>query len=120
MADKIKTFGSKASVFHGHALKTSGNLRKKDLMMTKRGRIVSRKQHTAGLKSIKRLFAMGFKPKKGTFKLFRKGDTTKTARKSTRKARGSRSRSTRRRGGFTDASGAMHALNGVMKAMVPK
>jgi hypothetical protein len=73
----METFGSKAQVFHGTAKKTRGGLVKKDLMKTKKGRIVSRKQHAAGLKAVKRLFAMGFKPKKGTFKTFRKGDAMK-------------------------------------------
>jgi hypothetical protein len=60
--------GSKAQVYHGTAKHTSGGLTKKDLMKTKKGRIVSRKQHAAGLKAVKRLFAMGFKPKKGKTK----------------------------------------------------
>jgi hypothetical protein len=70
----METYGSKAQVFHGTAKKTRGGLVKKELMKTKKGRIVSRKQHAAGLKAVKRLFAMGFKPKKGTFKTFRKSD----------------------------------------------
>lgn len=41
-------------------------------MMTKRGRIVSKKQHAAGKKAIKRLFSLGFKPKKGKFVAMRK------------------------------------------------
>lgn len=36
------TIGSRAQVWHGTAKKTSGGLEKKDLMMNKRGRIVSR------------------------------------------------------------------------------
>lgn len=77
-------------------------------MKTKKGRIVSKKQHSSGLKAIKRLFAAGYKPKKGTFKLFRK---TKATKRSTRK------RSTRRRGGFADSSGnTMSPMAGVMKA----
>ena len=73
----MQTFGSKAQVFHGTAKKTRGGLVKKDLMKTKKGRIVSRKQHAAGVKAVKRLFAMGFKPKKGTFKAFKRGDAMK-------------------------------------------
>jgi hypothetical protein len=71
MTDKIKAVGTKAEVFHGTAKHTSGNLHKKDLMKHK-GRIVSRKKHAAGKKAIKRLFALGYKPKKGTFKVMRK------------------------------------------------
>ena len=71
MTDKIKAVGTKAEVFHGTAKHTSGNLHKKDLMKHK-GRIVSRKKHAAGKKAIKRLFALGYKPKKGPFKVMRK------------------------------------------------
>jgi hypothetical protein len=68
----IPTVGSKAQVFHGTALRTAGGLKKEDLMKTDKGRIVSKKQHNAGLKAIKRLRAAGFVAKKGEFKLFTK------------------------------------------------
>lgn len=68
---KIPAVGTKAQVFHGTAKHTSGGLTKKDLMQTKKGRIVSRKKHAAGKKALKRLHKAGFKAKKGTFKLFR-------------------------------------------------
>jgi hypothetical protein len=64
--------GTKAQVYHGTAMKTSGGLTKKDLMKTKAGRIVSRKKHAAGVKAIRRLKKLGFVAKKGTFKLFSK------------------------------------------------
>jgi len=79
----MATVGSKAQVFHGHAKHTSGGLTRKDLMKTKSGRIVSRKKHAAGKKAVKHLFSMGYKPKKGTFKLFHKS-----------------ARKTQRRGGY--------------------
>ena len=41
-------------------------------LKTRKGRIVSKKKHAAGLKAIKKLFAKGYKPKKGTFKLMSK------------------------------------------------
>jgi hypothetical protein len=41
---KIKAVGSKAEVYHGSAKHTSGNLYKKDLVLTRKGRIVSRKK----------------------------------------------------------------------------
>lgn len=85
---KMKRIGSKAEVFHGHADHTSGGLKKFQLMKNKHGRIVSKKQRKSGLKAIKNLFRLGYKPKKGTFKAFKKG-----------------MRTTRRRGGFVDASG---------------
>jgi hypothetical protein len=79
MTDMITT-GSKAQVYHGTAKHTAGGLTKKDLMMTKRGRSVSHKQHKAGLKAIKRLRALGYTAKKGKFTLFRKsmGKSRKT------------------------------------------
>ena len=69
---KVKAVGTKAEVFHGTAKHTSGGLHKKDLMKTKRGRIVSRRKHAAGQKAIKKLRKLGYVAKKGTFKLFTK------------------------------------------------
>ena len=80
MLDKVKANGSKAEVFHGSAKHTTGGLKKKDLMKTRSGRIVSRRKHAAGKHAIKRLFNAGYKPKKGSFKLFRK-DGRKTRRR---------------------------------------
>lgn len=71
MTDKMKTIGSRAEVWHGTASKSVGGLKKKDLMKHK-GRIISRKKHAQGLKSIKHLRSLGYIAKKGTFKLFRK------------------------------------------------
>jgi hypothetical protein len=71
-ARKIPAVGTKAQVYHGTAKHTSGGLTKKDLIKTKKGRIVSRKKHAAGKKALKNLLKAGYKAKKGTFKLFRK------------------------------------------------
>ena len=98
MSDKIKAVGSKAEVFHGTAKHTSGGLKKKDLMKH-HGRIISRKKHAAGKKAIKHLFAAGYKPKKGTFKLMRKS----MAHSKSHSKRHSK-RHTRRRGGATDGT----------------
>ena len=68
----VKTVGTKAQVYHGTAKHTSGGLTRKNLMKTKKGRIVSRKKHAAGKKAIKRLVKAGFKAKKGKFTLFKK------------------------------------------------
>ena len=73
MGGAKKTVGTKAEVFHGTAKHTSGGLHKKDLVKTKRGRIVSRRKQAAGKKAIKKLRALGYVAKKGTFKLFKKG-----------------------------------------------
>ena len=69
---KMKASGSKAQVWHGTAQKTPGGLTRKDLMKTKKGRIVSKKKHAIGLRRIRSLRKLGFKAKKGTFKLFKK------------------------------------------------
>jgi len=63
--------GSRAQVHHGTAYKTSGNLKKGDLMMNKHGRIVSKKKHTTAKKE-KRLEKAGYKPTKGKFVPMRK------------------------------------------------
>lgn len=78
---EMQTVGSKAMVFHGTAKHTSGGLEKKNLVKNKHGRIVSLKKMKAGRKALKFLTAAGFKAKKGTFKLFRKGAAKKSARK---------------------------------------
>jgi len=70
----MKTVGSKAEVWHNNAAHTPGGLTKKDLMY-KKGRIISRKKHAAGKKAIKHLQKLGYKAKKGTFKLFKKSDS---------------------------------------------
>ena len=68
----MMTTGSKSQVWHGTAKHTSGGLKKSDLMKTKKGRIVSKKKHAAGLKALKQLRKSGYVAKKGTFKLFKK------------------------------------------------
>lgn len=73
--------GSRAQVWHGTAKRTSGGLTKNDLMMNKHHRIVSKRKHASGKKSIKHLRSLGYIAKKGQFKLFRKGSTAKRGRK---------------------------------------
>ena len=113
MADKkIKAVGSKAEVYHGTAKHTPGGLHKHHLMKTKKGRIVSKKQHASGKKAIKRLFALGYKPKKGTFKAMRKSMVDgRKHKKGTKKH-------TKKRGGaagtvemYADPSGNMMAAS---------
>lgn len=85
---KIPAVGSKLLVWRNLAKHTSGGLTKKDLMRHK-GRIISRRKHALGLKSIKHLRKLGFVARKGTFKLFKKSDAKKsTAKRSTRRKRG--------------------------------
>lgn len=72
--------GSRRMVFNGTAYKTPGGLTKSKLMMNKHGRIVSKAKHATAKKE-KRLEKAGFKPKKGTFKAFKKSDAKKTRRR---------------------------------------
>ncbi|NDA89437.1 MAG: hypothetical protein EBY20_00765 [Alphaproteobacteria bacterium] len=58
--------GSRAQVMHGTAYKTSGGLKKSEIMMNKNGRIVSRKKHLTAKKE-KRLVKAGYGTKKGKF-----------------------------------------------------
>lgn len=75
--------GSRAQVHHGTAYKTSGNLKRGDLMMNKHGRIVSKKKHTTAKKE-KRLEKAGYKPTKGKFVAMRK--SMRSHKKSHKKA----------------------------------
>jgi len=94
---KIPAVGSKAAVWHGSAKHTSGGLTRKDLMKTKRGRIVSKKKHAAGQKAIKNLRKAGYVAKKGQFKLFTKKS---------------------KRGGFSDAMAG--SISDIAKMMANK
>lgn len=67
-----QTFGSRAQVWHGTAMKTKGNLTKKNLMKNKHGRIVSRRKHTVA-KRQNRLVKAGYLTKKGHFGFIKKG-----------------------------------------------
>ena len=71
----MQTTGTRAQVWHGTAKKTPGGLMKQQLMMNKHGRIVSKKKHALGKKTIKNLKKLGYVAKKGEFKLFRKHST---------------------------------------------
>jgi len=102
---KVRAVGSKAEVYHGTARHTSGGLKKKDLMKHK-GRIVSKKQHAAGKKAIKRLFSLGYKPTKGKFVAMRKSMVD-----------GRKRRHTKKRGGAAGVPEAFNAGSGADKAL---
>ena len=73
------TVGSRAQVWHGTALKTSGGLTKRELFQNKDGRIVSKKKHHTAKKE-NRLVKHGYGTKKGHFgfvKLAAKGRSKK-------------------------------------------
>ena len=84
--------GSRAQVWHGTAYKTSGGLKKPDIMMNKSQRIVSRSKHASASRE-KRLIKAGYGTKKGKFGFVRlNGSKSK---------RGSKRRSKKMRGGKT-------------------
>ena len=76
--------GTRLQVYRGDRLKTVGGLYKKDIVMNKWGRLVSRKMSERAARE-QRLKKAGFIPKKGVFKLFKKSDGKKKVRKMTRK-----------------------------------
>ena len=69
----MQTFGSRAEVWHGVALKTTGGLEKKDLTQDKYGRILSKAARKAALARLKdegkKHLVKFLKPKKTGFKL---------------------------------------------------
>ena len=71
--------GKRAQVWHGTAYKTKGNLTKTDLLMNKRGHIVSKKVYNRA-KREKRLEKAGYFTKKGKFGWVRKDGQTKKKR----------------------------------------
>ena len=77
--------GSRAQVMHGTCYKTSGGLKKSDLMMNKAGRIVSKTKHNTAKKD-RRLLKAGYGTKKGHFGFVRIGQSKKT--KGSRKQNG--------------------------------
>lgn len=81
--------GSRAQVWHGTALKTSGGLKKSDLLMNKNGRIVSKKKHDTAKKE-KRLEKAGYKTEKGKFGFVKSSGSSKSG--SNGKGRGTRRR----------------------------
>ena len=82
--------GSRAQVWHKTAYKTKGDLTRDHLLMTKRGRIVSKKKHNSA-KREKRLEKAGYFTKKGQFGFIKRGSRTRKASKS-KKSKKSRRR----------------------------
>jgi hypothetical protein len=68
--------GSRAQVLHGTAYKTSGGLKKHELLQNKNGRIVSRKKHHTAKKE-RRLVKAGYGTKKGKFGYVKLGKSKK-------------------------------------------
>ena len=81
--------GSRAQVWHETVYKTSGGLKRKDLMQNKHGRIVSAKKHATAKKE-KRLVKHGYTAKKGKFgavKLGRSHSSSKSPKRKSAKRR---------------------------------
>jgi len=81
---KKSAVGSRAQVWHGNAEHTSGGLKKKDLMMNKHGRIVS-KAKSVSAKKEKRLEKAGYFTKKGKFGFVKKEKSSRKTKKASRK-----------------------------------
>lgn len=84
--------GSRAQVWHETAYKTDGTpgLKKRDLFMNKRGRIVSKKKHETA-KREKRLEEHGYFAKKGAFGYEKRDEKhTRRNKKGSRKHKGTR------------------------------
>lgn len=79
--------GTRAQVWHGTAYKTSGGLKKANLLKTKNGRIVSKSKHSSA-KRENRLVKSGYGTKKGKFGFVRLNGTSKRGR--SKKMRGGR------------------------------
>jgi len=71
--------GSRAQVMHGTAFKTSGGLKKHELLQNKSGRIVSRKKHGTA-KRENRLVKAGYGTKKGHFGAVKLGSHSRSRR----------------------------------------
>jgi hypothetical protein len=94
-----RIIGTRAEVWHGTSRKTSGGLTKKNLMMNKHGRIVSRAKHSTAKREM-RLLKHGYGTKRGKFGYVKMGA----------KGRGSR----KMRGG---SGGIAYGSNGMSPAM---
>ena len=93
--------GSRAQVWHNVAEMTTGGLKKHNLQMTKRGRIVSKRKSALGKKTIRNLRKLGYVAKKGSFKLFKKSMASKSKKGK---------RSTKKRGGATEGADLKEAF----------
>ena len=77
-------FGSRQQVYNGTAFKTSGGLKKNDILMNKWGRIVSSKKHLSAKKE-KRLQKHGYTAKKGKFGAVKMSPKAKQSRRKSSK-----------------------------------
>ena len=78
--------GTRAQVWHETAYKTTGGLRKVDLLQTTKGRIVSKAKHNTAKKE-QRLLKHGYGTKKGKFGYVKVTPKSRSSR-SSRKTKG--------------------------------
>lgn len=83
--------GSRAQVWHSTAYKTSGGLKRTDLMQNSSGRIVSKKKHNTAKKE-KRLEKNGYTTKKGHFGAIKINDSKHKKSEKSKKSKKSRSK----------------------------
>ena len=91
--------GSRAQVWHGTACKTSGGLKKADLIMNKHGRVVSKAKHTTAKKE-RRLVKAGYGTKKGKFGFVKIGSSSRSSSRSSSSSKSKKKKSLR--GGYAD------------------
>ena len=94
--------GTRAQVWHGTAYKTSGGLKKGELMQNKSGRIVSEKKHQSA-KRENRLLKHGYGTKKGKFGWIKTGSKRQRSKKNRKSMRGGMSSSTNSHGSSANA-----------------
>ena len=92
----MKTFGSRAEVFHGNAKKTTGGLTKADLLQNKHGEIVSRRKSIQAKKE-KRLEKAGYFTKKGVFGFVKRDSKVKSSKTKSSKSKSSKTKKRRTR-----------------------
>jgi hypothetical protein len=90
--------GSRASVFHGTAYKTAGELTKSAFIMNKNGRIVSEKKHNTAKREM-RLVKAGYGTQKGKFGYVRLNGTKSRSRSGSRSGSQGRKHGRKMRGG---------------------
>ena len=94
--------GTRAQVWHGTAYKTSGGLKKTQLMQNKSGRIVSEKKHHSA-KRENRLLKHGYGTKKGKFGWIKTGSKKHRSKKNRKSMRGGMSSSGNSHGSSANA-----------------
>jgi hypothetical protein len=81
-----RVIGSRAQVMNGSAVKTVGNLRKRDLKYNKQGRIVSKKRSNKA-KRENRLVKSGYVTQKGVFGSKFVGEKKRSNKRSNKKSK---------------------------------